>query len=255
MRARESVVSMFDPLQQSSSPPSSPESDKENKGSFLIPLRRETVLVPQLRLMKRLVDVGDETILVEDPENIHPSIPDAQNHNSSDVAAASRAPFGELSIPLEVATSPLQNKKTLTHPPFAPSSLSRSFTTARSPARRDKLDEAASSSPTKDYGEMFAESLGAGRTLPSDSDFSPERISASPDHPFSPLAMSNARLRVPEVTGYTDSSISPSHTSFHLRVSSGESSFDLLNDKISFLDENGHTSFSMPEQRTCLYRQ
>ncbi|KAI0359787.1 hypothetical protein OH77DRAFT_1517397 [Trametes cingulata] len=302
-KPRNSVLFLFDPLQQEPSTPcrdsSSPElgaSDKENElppGDVTVFFSRtygvhkqqgDEVQRPRTPNFKgKLIDIGDTPVqdrlwddAGHDGSDADEEQSEGEAENASVLSPASRTPLADLDVEETPRPQREDSRRPLKALSFATSSVTTSPPHKESPLRAllaapqgsplaevinsinfSALNVSENNTPTIEHAPALHEENVEGGRPPSPF---PEITVCAPETPVMPdfepkqheepavaSAMNGSTLRPPS----TLTQLSPDdprrtsvdlYSSFHLQMQSAEMSFDLLNDKISFLG-NAQDSF------------
>ncbi|KAJ7193359.1 hypothetical protein GGX14DRAFT_589276 [Mycena pura] len=264
---RPSILQLFDPL--SSRDTHSPDSDKENaapvySGFFPKPLYQHPSHAG-VRLTRRLVDVGDVTVQLDDVaecadegrdeyEGGNDSEDDTVRQRLPSLPPSPRTPLGDVTSDRE--RTPVRSKDSGRHvcagETAAPKSAASSTSAAPCVFIHAPDDEHENSQPAvgadalstclaTPTGSLIADTILAFPT-PSEASLSPSpSLLSLPPPPSAPVPQT--LLSTSSINACADL-----HTSFalHMDTHSDEASFDLLNDKISFLGYEGdEESFDM----------
>jgi len=241
-RPRHSVLALFDPLVSPKRDAPSPDSDKENSLARTI----------HPAFTRRLIDVGDLT--TDDPSSLAMLTHEHQLEGADDdddtqsfvlpatppprfpsSPATARTPLGEL--PVQSHITPVTRTKVAKHPPvFSRPQSSPGFATSTATLLASSPPPHPSTDLPPAPPEIIVTSFAADEsslTLPIDpTNDSRPLVTLSPQPP--PSLASTLRLHPKPSTQNPNRCSVDLHASFQLHLQSEETSFDLLNDKISF---------------------
>ena len=248
-RPRHSVLALFDPLASPTRDAPSPDSDKENSLSHTT---RPTPLV----LTRRLIDVGDLT--TDDPSSLamltHEHQLEGADEDDDDTQsfvlpatpprfpsspATGRTPLGEL--PVQLHTTPVIRTKlakcppVFSRPPSSPSLAASNPTLFVSSPLPISQPHPSTDLPPAPPEIVVTSSTADDSSLPLPIDTTNNSCPLDTLSPHPPPSLaSTLRPRLKPSTPNPNRCSVDLHTSFQLHLQSEETSFDLLNDKISF---------------------